>query len=91
MQTGVCLWELVNKSKGVWLDREIIKLMKEVVSAWVQVYLPLLLELLYKLEFIAYIDRFEHVGLCLFYIPYVTLAVMTVSVIVVYLVEFLLS
>lgn len=53
-------------------------------------HLPLLLALLYKLEFIAYIDSFEHVGLCLFYIPYVTLAVMTVLVIVVYLVEFLL-
>lgn len=53
-------------------------------------HLPLLLEILYKLEFTAYIDCFEHVGLCLLYIPYVTLAVMTVSVIAVYLVEFLL-
>ena len=88
MQAGVCLWKLVNKSKGVWLDRKIIKLMKKVVSTRVQVYLPLLIELLYRLEFTAYIDSFEHVGLCLFYVPYVTLAVMTVSVIVVYLVEF---
>ena len=62
MQTGGCLWELVNKSKAVRLDRKIIKLMKEVVSAWVQVYLPLLIELLYKLEFTPYIDSFEHVG-----------------------------
>ena len=90
MQAGVCLWELVNKSKGVRLDRKIIKLMKKVVNTWVQVHLPLLIELLYKLEFTAYIARFEHVGFCLFYVPYVTLAVMTVSVIVVYLVEFLL-
>lgn len=66
MQAGVCLWELVNKSKGVRLDRKIIKLMKEVVSAWVQVYLPLLIELLYSLEFTAYIDSFEHVGIYLF-------------------------
>lgn len=32
MQAGVCLWELVNKSKGVWLDREIINLVKKVDS-----------------------------------------------------------
>ena len=66
MQTGVCLWELVNKSKGVRLDRKIIKLMKKVVSTWVQVHLPLLIELLYKLEIIAFIDSFEHVGVYLF-------------------------
>ena len=90
MQAGVCPWELVNKSEGVRLDRKVIKLIKKVVSTWVQVYLPLLIELLYRFEFTAYIDCFEHVGLCLFYIPYVTLAVMTVSVIAVYLVEFLL-
>lgn len=90
MQTGVCLWELVNKCKDVRLDRKIIKLMKKVVNTWVQVHLPLLIELLYKLEITAFIDSFEHVGVCLFYVPYVTLAVMTVSVIVVYLVEFLL-
>lgn len=90
MQTGGWLWERVNKSKGVRLDRKIIKLMKEVVSTWVQVHLPLFIELLYKLEFTAYFDCFEHVGFCLFYVPYVTLAVMTVSVIIVYLVECLL-
>ena len=66
MQAGVCLWELVNKSKGVRLDRKIIKLMMKVVSTWVQVHLPLLIELLYKFEFKAYIDSFEHVGVCLF-------------------------
>ena len=32
MQAGVCLWELVNKSKSVRLDRKIIKLMMKVVS-----------------------------------------------------------
>lgn len=53
-------------------------------------HLPLLLELLYKLEFIAYIDRFERVGLCLFCVSDVTLAGMMLSVIAVYLVEFLL-
>jgi hypothetical protein len=90
MQTGVCLWELVNKCKSVRLDREIIKLMKKVVNTWVQVHLPLLIELLYKLEITAYIDSFEHVGVCLFYVSCVTLAVMMVSVIVVYLVESLL-
>lgn len=66
MQAGVCLWELVNKSKGVRLDRKMIKLMMKVVSTLVQVHLPLLIELLYKLEFTAYIDCFEHVGVCLF-------------------------
>lgn len=66
MQAGVCLWELVNKSKGVWLDRKIIKLMKKVVSTRVQVYLPLLIELLYRFEFTPYIDSFEHVGVYLF-------------------------
>ena len=90
MQAGVCPWELVNKSEGVRLDRKVIKLIKKVVSTWVQVYLPLLIELLYKLEFIAYIDRFERVGLCLFYVSDVTLAGMMLSVIAVYLVEFLL-
>ena len=90
MQAGVSLWILVNTNKDVRLDRKIIKLMKKVVNTWVQVHLPLLIELLYKLEITAYIDSFEHVGLWLFYVPYVTLAVMTVSVIVVYLVEFLL-
>ena len=53
-------------------------------------HLPLLIGLLYKLEFIAYIDRFERVGLCLFYVSDVTLAGMMLSVIAVYLVEFLL-
>ena len=66
MQAGVCLWELVNKSKGVSLDRKIIKVMKKVVSTWVQVHLPLLIELLYRFEFTPYIDSFEHVGVCLF-------------------------
>lgn len=66
MQAGVCLWELVNKSKDVRLDRKIIKLMKKVVSTWVQVYLPLLIELLYRFEFTPYIDSFEHVGVYLF-------------------------
>ena len=32
MQAGESLWELVNKSKGVRLDRKIIKLMKKVVN-----------------------------------------------------------
>ena len=90
MQTGGWLWELVNKSNDVRLNRKIIILIKEVVNTWVQVHLPLLIELLYKLEFKAYIDSFENVGLCLFYVPYGNLAVMTVSVLVVYLVKFLL-
>ena len=66
MQVGVCLWELVNKSKGVRLDRKISKVMMEVVNTWVQEHLPLLIELLYKLEITAYIDSFEHVGVCFF-------------------------
>ena len=66
MQAGVSLWILVNTNKDVRLDRKIIKLMKKVVNTWVQVHLPLLIELLYKLEFKAYIDGFEHVGICLF-------------------------
>lgn len=66
MQAGVCLWELANKSKGVRLDRKIIKVMKKVVNTWVQVYLPLLIELLYRFEFTPYIDSFEHVGVYFF-------------------------
>ena len=38
MQAGVCLCELVNKSKGVRLDRKMIELTMKVVSTLVQVH-----------------------------------------------------